>query len=153
MKEISKSTYGVSVMTDGETFGVYGEQDDFHGFPGGWLVEHTTEEEASEIASEEESRRTETAEDVQMVGGTDAAEIKEAVEAVEDNNRSNGAQWSDWGDAGDVEDAYNLSFNDSDRKVIERAISTNGESLKSDLPAIERLEHGQNFAGSFWDRS
>ena len=79
--------------------------------------------------------------------------LKACINGVEDNNRCNDAAWSDWQDEFDVIDCYGKGdFCDDVRFVIQRAIESNGESLKEDLPMIERQLKGQNFAGSFYDR-
>ncbi len=57
MKEIIKTTNGVSLLTDGEFFSVYGEHDDHHGFAAGFIVEYVSEEEAREAMETEENRR------------------------------------------------------------------------------------------------
>ena len=79
--------------------------------------------------------------------------LKKCVCGVEDNSRINDAQWSDWCDGLDVIDAYGEGDECEDVLfVIDRAVETNGESLKEDLPLIEQQLKGQNFSGSFYDR-
>lgn len=88
------------------------------------------------------------------------ATLQQLIEAVEDNNSVNAASWSDWNDAGDIIECYAIAGiadgNATEQEataLLNRAIETNGESLKQDLPAFELKTWGQNFAGSFWDRS
>lgn len=82
----------------------------------------------------------------------DAEALREAIEGVEDNNRINDASWSDWTDAAHVAEVYEVELCAEGVQIINRAIASNGESLKIDLPAAERAVWGQNFHGSFWDR-
>ena len=79
--------------------------------------------------------------------------LKTCVRAVDENNRVNGAEWRDWLDGQDIIQMYApLAWCDEVCWVLDRAVKTNGESLKEDLPMIERQVKGQNFAGSFYDR-
>ena len=78
--------------------------------------------------------------------------LRQAIEGVEDNNRINDASWSDWEDAQHAAETYGVELCEEGVQIIERAIASNGESLKIDLPAAELAVWGQNFAGSFWDR-
>ena len=78
--------------------------------------------------------------------------LREAIEGVEDNNSINDGRWSDWVDAAHIAETYGIELCQEGIQIIERAIASNGESLKIDLPAAERAVWGQNFHGSFWDR-
>ena len=78
--------------------------------------------------------------------------LRQAIEGVEDNNRINDGHWSDWEDAQHIAETYGVELCGEGTQVIERAITSNGESLVEDLPAVELAVWGQNFAGSFWSR-
>ena len=83
----------------------------------------------------------------------DVSLLKTCVRAVDENNRVNGAHWSDWCDGLHVVEAYGEGDECEDVLwVLDRAVETNGSSLKEDLPMIERKVKGQNFSGSFYDR-
>jgi len=77
--------------------------------------------------------------------------LREAVEAVEENINLNDGDWN-WEDADHVASTYDIALDEQCAAVIERAIASNGESLATDLPAVELAVWGQNFAGSWWDR-
>lgn len=86
------------------------------------------------------------------------ATFRAIIEGVEDNIRVNDGSWSDWGDAQDVIEVYGpLEDEDIDEaeavKVINLAIETDGGSLAEDLRNIQLRVMGQNFAGSWWNRS
>jgi hypothetical protein len=70
-----------------------------------------------------------------------------AIEAVNDNMRISGFGWSTWDSACDVENVYDLEFDVEERAIIDRAIETNGISLRGDLEKAELAEYGQNFSG------
>lgn len=82
----------------------------------------------------------------------------ELVEAVKDNNSVNDGSWKDWADLQHIEDVYgplddeDVTREEADR-VMSSAIASNGQSLKTDLSAIELRIKGQNFAGSRWERA
>jgi hypothetical protein len=78
--------------------------------------------------------------------------LKSAISAVEENNKDNDAGWSDWEGAVDVADVYQVELCPQGLRIVQRAIDSNGESLKVDLPAVQKAVWGQVFAGSFWDR-
>lgn len=79
--------------------------------------------------------------------------LREAIEGVEDNNDINDGEWSDWQGVHDIEEVYGIEdLCDEGRKVLDRAIESNGESLKHDLPAVEIAVWGHNYSGSFWNR-
>lgn len=83
----------------------------------------------------------------------DISLLKTCVRAVDENNRCNEALWSDWLDGQDIIQRYAPdSWCDEVCWVLDRAVESNGESLKEDLPMIERQIKGQNFSGSFFDR-
>ena len=80
--------------------------------------------------------------------------LRAAIEGVEDNNRINDASWSDWDDASHICETYGIEgLGDLEHAILNRAIESRGESLRVDLPMVERLVWGQNFAGSWWDRA
>lgn len=79
--------------------------------------------------------------------------LQQIIELIEQNNRSNGVCWADWFGGVDPEEAFEIELCDQGSEIIWRAIKSNGESLKADLPAVELAVWGQNFAGSFWDRA
>ena len=81
------------------------------------------------------------------------AALREAIEAVEENNRINDGMWIGWDDASHVAETYGIELDEQGAKIINRAIESNGESLTVDLPAVERAVWGQNFFGSFWNRT
>ena len=81
------------------------------------------------------------------------AALREAIEAVEENNLINEGMWLGWDDAAHVAETYGIELDEQGEKIINRAIASNGESLTVDLPAVERAVRGQNFFGSFWDRT
>lgn len=80
----------------------------------------------------------------------DSSALREAVEAVEENNRINGGRWSDWDGAYQVCETYGIALGADGQAVLERAITSDGESLRIDLPAVELAVWGQNFSGSWW---
>lgn len=82
-----------------------------------------------------------------------ATALRAAIEGVEDNNRINDAAWSDFDDAAHVAETYDAELCATGSAIIDRAIASNGQSLATDLPAVERAVWGQNFSGSFWDRA
>lgn len=82
-----------------------------------------------------------------------AEALKAAIEGVEDNNKINDGSWLNWDDAQHVAETYGIELCGEGVEVISRAIASNGESLKVDLPAVELAVWGQNFAGSFWNRA
>ena len=79
--------------------------------------------------------------------------LREAIEAVEENNSINDGMWMGWDDAAHVAETYGIELDEQGEKIINRAIASNGESLTVDLPAVERAVWGQNFFGSFWNRT
>ena len=79
--------------------------------------------------------------------------LRQAIEAVEENNRINDGMWIGWDDAAHVAETYGIELDEQGEKIINRAIASNGESLTVDLPAVERAVWGQNFFGSFWNRT
>ena len=79
--------------------------------------------------------------------------LRQAIEAVEENNRINEGMWLGWDDAAHVAETYGIELDEQGEKIINRAIASNGESLTVDLPAVERAVWGQNFFGSFWNRT
>ena len=79
--------------------------------------------------------------------------LRQAIEAVEENNRINDGMWTGWDDAAHVAETYSIELDEQCAKIINRAIASNGESLAVDLPAVERAVWGQNFFGSFWNRT
>jgi len=80
--------------------------------------------------------------------------LRAAIEGVEDNIRTNAASWSDWDDASHICEVYGIEdLGDLERAILDRAIESRGESLNTDLPMVERLVWGQNFAGSWWNRA
>lgn len=79
--------------------------------------------------------------------------LRAAVEAVEENNAFNDSRWSVWDDASHICHTYNLELGAFERAVLDRAIASDGESLKTDLPLVERVVWGQNFSGSWWNRA
>ena len=84
----------------------------------------------------------------------DAKALLAAVEGVEGNNRINGGSWADWDDASHICETYGIEgLGDLEHAILNRAIESRGESLRVDLPMVERLVWGQNFAGSWWDRA
>lgn len=83
----------------------------------------------------------------------DVSLLKRCVRAVDENNRANGAEWCDWLSGQDIVRMYApYEWCDEVCWVLDRAVESNGESLKEDLPMIERQIKGQNFSGSFFDR-
>ena len=87
-------------------------------------------------------------------GRVDDEALRAAIEGVEDNNRINDASWSDWDDASHICETYGIEgLGDLEHAILNRAIESRGESLRVDLPMVERLVWGQNFAGSWWDRA
>ena len=84
----------------------------------------------------------------------DAKALQDAIIGVEDNNRVNGASWSDWDDSSHICEVYGVELvGDLEHAILNRAIESRGESLKADLPMVERLVWGQNFTGSWWNRA
>ena len=79
--------------------------------------------------------------------------LRQAIEAVEENNLINESMWLAWDDAAHVAETYSIELDEQGAKIINRAIASNGESLTVDLPAVERAVWGQNFFGSFWNRT
>jgi hypothetical protein len=80
--------------------------------------------------------------------------LRAAIEGVEGNNSINDASWAVWDDASHICDVYGIEdLGDLEQAILNRAIESRGESLKTDLPLVERLVWGQNFAGSWWDRA
>ena len=79
--------------------------------------------------------------------------LRQAIEAVEENNQINDGMWIGWDDAAHVAETYGIELDEQGAKIINRAIESNGESLTVDLPAVERAVWGQNFFGSFWNRT
>ena len=79
--------------------------------------------------------------------------LRQAIEAVEENNQINDGMWIGWDDAAHVAETYGIELDEQGEKIINRAIASNGESLTVDLPAVERAVWGQNFFGSFWNRT
>ena len=79
--------------------------------------------------------------------------LRQAIEAVEENNQINDGMWIEWDDAAHVAETYGIELDEQGEKIINRAIASNGESLTVDLPAVERAVWGQNFFGSFWNRT
>ena len=79
--------------------------------------------------------------------------LRQAIEAVEENNRINEGMWLEWDDAAHVAETYGIDLDGQGARIINRAIASNGESLTVDLPAVERAVWGQNFFGSFWNRT
>ena len=79
--------------------------------------------------------------------------LRQAIEAVEENNHINDGMWIGWDDAAHVAETYGIELDEQGEKIINRAIASNGESLTVDLPAVERAVCGQNFFGSFWNRT
>ena len=79
--------------------------------------------------------------------------LRQAIEAVEENNHINNGTWLGWDDAAHVAETYGIELDEQGEKIINRAIASNGESLTVDLPAVERAVWGQNFFGSFWNRT
>ena len=79
--------------------------------------------------------------------------LRQAIEAVEENNLINDGMWLGWDDAAHVAETYGIELDEQGEKIISRAIASNGESLTVDLPAVERAVWGQNFFGSFWNRT
>lgn len=79
--------------------------------------------------------------------------LKKCVCAVDENNRCNNASWRDWQGGYDIIKMYAPNeWCDEVRWVLDRAVESNGESLKEDLPAVELAVWGQNLSGSFFDR-
>ena len=81
------------------------------------------------------------------------AALREAIEAVEENNQINDGMWIGWDDAAHVAETYSIELDEQGAEIINRAIASNGESLAVDLPAVELAVRGQNFFGSFWNRT
>lgn len=79
--------------------------------------------------------------------------LRQAIEAVEENNRINEGMWLEWDDAAHVAETYGIDLDEHGAKIVNRAIASNGESLAVDLPVVERAVCGQNFFGSFWNRT
>jgi hypothetical protein len=84
--------------------------------------------------------------------------LRDLISGIEENNSINNAKWSDWEDLPHIESIYG-NFSDPDitrdeaNSIIANAIASDGASLVADLSAMERVVMGQNFAGSWWDRS
>ena len=90
------------------------------------------------------------------------ATLQDYIEAIEDNLTQTGERWSSWKDPNLILDffAYEEQWTVTDEYLTEqevvallkRAIQSDGESLKTDLPAYGRKVLGTSFPGSFWDR-
>ncbi|MFW9606340.1 MAG: hypothetical protein ACMV0I_07325 [Pseudomonas sp.] len=79
--------------------------------------------------------------------------LKTCVRAVDENNRANGAEWRDWPDGREIIHMYApYGWCDEACFILDRAVESNGESLKEDLPLIARQIKGWSFSGSFFDR-
>lgn len=80
--------------------------------------------------------------------------LRAAIDGVEDDIRTNAASWADWDDSSHICEVYGIDgLGDLEHAILNRAIESRGRSLKADLPMVERLVWGQNFAGSWWDRA
>lgn len=80
--------------------------------------------------------------------------LRAAIEGVEDNNRINDATWADWDDSSHICETYGIEgLGDLEHAILDRAIESRGESLKTDLPMVERLVWGKPFSGFWWDRA
>lgn len=79
--------------------------------------------------------------------------LRQAIEAIEENNSINDGMWIGWDDAAHVAETYSIELDEQGAKIVNRAIASNGESLAVDLPAVELAVWGQNFFGSFWNRT
>ena len=90
---------------------------------------------------------------VAIKANIDDKALRQAIEAVEENNLINDGMWLGWDDAAHVAETYGIELDEQGEKIINRAIASNGESLTVDLPAVERAVWGQNFFGSFWNRT
>lgn len=117
------------------------------------IKEYTPEEVLQAAEDCEWPERLGLVEEEENLEKIDEKLLKTCVRAVDENNRVNGAEWCDWLDGEEIIDMYapddwcfGVQF------VLDRAIESNGESLKEDLPMIERQIKGQNFSGSFFDR-
>ena len=87
-------------------------------------------------------------------GRVDDEALRAAIERIEDNIRANAASWSDWDDASHICEVYDIEgLGDLECAILNRAIESRGKSLNTDLPMVERLVWGQNFAGSWWDHA
>jgi len=58
-------------------------------------------------------------------------ELRRAIESIEDNNKMYDAKWSDWQCVQDMIDIYRLTLTESEEEILNKAIETNGESLKN----------------------
>jgi hypothetical protein len=124
-----------------------------------WAIDHIGDalvgELADTIVDADKLLADMLADELALTSDFDPGVLRQVIEGIEDNNKINGGGWRDW--SYDPTEAFNIyadgECDEQSLLIVERAINSQGDSLKWDLPLVERVVYGQNFSGSFWDRS